>query len=539
MNRINTIILCAGKINYLNLPISSNTSNSMIPINGKPVIAWILADLLQKGIAEVIVVCRQEDSHLQEFLKRAYGQRLNIVLAAIQDSPNIIHSLKSGVEKCGEAEYIQILLGDTLIQDNFPFNKDVVLTHQVRQSTRWCIVERNEKGVLDYFDKVNLQRDQLFALCGYYGFTDQGLLIRAIEDSIKEGHRELSAVLKKYQVERKLETEQIEKWYDFGNIDQLIASKQRLLQSRFFNRLSVHPVLNTITKDSDFDEKLRDELAWYEKLPHNLKVLTPRIISKEEQDQRLHLVQEYYGYPTLSELYLYADLDLDNWSSILRKLIEVHDEFRKYPFEGKPEYISSMYIDKTIQRLHTLSEHDKNWDYLLNNGTIFYNGDKLLSAKPLLSKLESDLEGLAKQFEFTVMHGDLCFSNILFDLNNHIVKLIDPRGSFGIKGIYGDSRYDLAKLRHSIHGLYDYIVTDLFDVQIDGNTIIGDIYNHHLPAELTSVFDKLVSVRGYKVRDIQLIEGLLFLSMLPLHQDKPKRQLMMYVQGLRILNNLV
>ena len=42
----NTIILCGGKINFANLPISSNTNNSMIPINGKPVISWIIEDLI-------------------------------------------------------------------------------------------------------------------------------------------------------------------------------------------------------------------------------------------------------------------------------------------------------------------------------------------------------------------------------------------------------------------------------------------------------------------------------------------------------------
>ena len=63
------------------------------------------------------------------------------------------------------------------------------------------------------------------------------------------------------------------------------------------------------------------------------------------------------------------------------------------------------------------------------------------------------------------MHGDFCFSNILFDLGHQIVRVIDPRGRFGQKGIYSDPRYDMAKLRHSIGGLYDFIVADLFDVQ--------------------------------------------------------------------------
>ena len=37
------------------------------------------------------------------------------------------------------------------------------------------------------------------------------------------------------------------------------------------------------------------------------------------------------------------------------------------------------------------------------------------------------------------MHGDYCFSNIIFNHKDGIVKLIDPTGSFGSKiGIYGE-----------------------------------------------------------------------------------------------------
>src|SRR5690606_34425225 len=92
-------------------------------------------------------------------------------------------------------------------------------------------------------------------------------------------------------------------WFDFGNIDNLIRSKQLLLQSRYFNTLTINPLLNAITKVSEFDEKLRNELSWYESIPDEIKVLAPRIISKREVNGKLEMVQEYYGYPTLAELF--------------------------------------------------------------------------------------------------------------------------------------------------------------------------------------------------------------------------------------------
>ncbi len=182
-------------------------------------------------------------------------------------------------------------------------------------------------------------------------------------------------------------------------------------------------------------------------------------------------MQEYYGYPTLTELYLFAELTTDNWRSIMRKLIEVHNEFSRYEKEAKPESLLEMYWNKTRKRLRTLREENPSWDPILSSEKISFNGKDLVGADRSLEILKPSILALNDISHFKVIHGDLCFSNILFDINNLIVKVIDPRGSFGEKGVYGDPRYDLAKLRHSIHGLYDYIVMDLFHIEGEGNPL--------------------------------------------------------------------
>jgi hypothetical protein len=57
------------------------------------------------------------------------------------------------------------------------------------------------------------------------------------------------------------------------------------------------------------------------------------------------------------------------------------------------------------------------------------------------------------------------------------------------------------------------------------------------PAVLKS-FAKTFSDR-YPLKDVRALEGLLFLSMCPLHRDRPARQVAMFVTGLRILNELL
>jgi hypothetical protein len=130
-------------------------------------------------------------------------------------------------------------------------------------------------------------------------------------------------------------------------------------------------------------------------------------------------------------------------------------------------------------------------------------------------------------------------SNILYDLNNQIVRLIDPRGSFGEKGIYGDARYDIAKLRHSLVGLYDYVVADLFQINRTENGFEYELFEDDKNNHLASYTDKCIESNGYNLREIKLIEGLLFLSMIPYHADYNERQQMMYVISVKTLNNLL
>ncbi len=58
-----------------------------------------------------------------------------------------------------------------------------------------------------------------------------------------------------------------------------------------------------------------------------------------------------------------------------------------------------------------------------------------------------------------------------------------------------------------------------------------------LNRKVSEYFDKKIS-EEYNLQSIKLIEGLLLLSMLPLHRDSLKKQLAFYVVGLSSLNEV-
>ncbi len=135
------------------------------------------------------------------------------------------------------------------------------------------------------------------------------------------------------------------------------------------------------------------------------------------------------------------------------------------------------------------------------------------------------------------MHGDLCFSNILYDSRSQRIKVIDPRGinSLNEMTFYGDQKYDLAKLAHSVLGMYDFIIAGRY--QIKRNNKNNEVIEFELDERLRNIqrlFVDRVFIDHVSVREIMPLVVLLFLSMLPLHSDRADRQKAMLLNAIRI-----
>ena len=122
-------------------------------------------------------------------------------------------------------------------------------------------------------------------------------------------------------------------------------------------------------------------------------------------------------------------------------------------------------------------------------------------------ELERRLEKITCE-KFYFIHGDCTFSNLMLRENGTPV-LLDPRGYFGYTEIYGDVRYDWAKLYYSIVGNYDQFNLKNFRLDIEENQVTLEIQSNQWE-DMEQVFFELIDTDEY---EIKLLHAIIWLSL--------------------------
>jgi dTDP-glucose pyrophosphorylase len=539
---ITPVILSAGKVDETLIPIVGEICSGLIPVGGKPSIFHILDKYIDLGFKNVGISVGYQKEKLEKVVRGVYGKKLNLFFVPVDYTKKPGNSLLEVVEKLGLSNVL-VTLADTIYDFSdvniYEEDENFILLGKPEEkifSRYWSKATVANGYVSDVYEK-DTDVEDAFPIAGVYFFKNIHNYVNKLDRS---KNIELTDIIKCY-IEDKFRIKAVitDKWIDVGHIFTYFNASRKLLNRRFFNCFEYDNTLGTIKKFSKDKEKMRNEILWYLNLPERLKILTPRIISYDLDTPYVQM--EYYGYPTLAELYIYGDLPIEIWIMILEKLFGVLKIFMEYKGKVDIEDYIQIYYKKTIKRVSMAMEHSELLRRLFSYQYIVINGESFRGWNMLESKLEKKIYQLFQEDHNCIIHGDLCFSNILFDLNTGIFKLLDPRGNFGSNIIYGDIKYDIAKLRHSISGLYDFIVNDFFSCSINENRINLEffLFNERDISKVQKFFDSLIEKHGFSIDHIKFIEGLLFISMLPLHSDNPNRQIAQFAQGILLLNNVI
>ncbi len=309
--------------------------------------------------------------------------------------------------------------------------------------------------------------------------------------------------------------------------------------TRAFNTIEVYLERGIARKYSQRRHSLVKELEWYLDLPDCLRHIAPQILDYDRTPDNAFIEMEFCRDPTLSESFLSGRGQQVNWLAVLEALESLIEEMGNFQCtataRSRRQAMLEMYQAKTMRRLTSVAK-DPRFQGFLNSG-LSIGDEPVYSIDEIFAVLPEVLQrsGLLEDREFGIIHGDLCLSNILFDSRRNCLRIIDPRGDFGGHGLFGDRRYDLAKLCHSFEGGYDLIVNDHFTISLVGRTLHLDLHWKKRQTRIRELFSAWLRERfAEEVPHVKLIESLLFLSMIPLHADRPACQQAFLGHGLQL-----
>lgn len=533
-----TVLVPAAKLVPYELQNLGKLPSIIYPINGHTVFSYIYKQYSARGNIEVL--CYEEAKKVHKKL----AKYKNIKVVEIPVLGDLAHTVYQGLS---EEKSVIINFGDTIVFDNiFENAPDSFYYAKEFVSDKWTYFSC-EDGVLTSIEdkKTGVQKSDLKknVFVGVFYFSDALLLKSCMDEAFANRDESISSFYQAIQIYSKkkaLRPIETSNWFDIGHVDKYYNTKIEV-KAREFNHINIDKERGILTKTSDDKEKFIGEIKWYLKLPADVEYVRPRIFNYSLEYNSPFVSMEYYAYHTVHELFLNSDLDIHQWGNIFKRIRFICEDLKRYKVkdDGVVPALKDMYLTKTLQRFEKLKKDDRFKEFF--SLPLMINGKKykaLEEIERLLSQVIPEM--LYDVSEFNIIHGDLCFANMMIDDNFSFIKVIDPRGKFGTYDIYGDSRYELAKLFHSVDGKYDYIIKDRFDLFHEGNVINFSIQDTDREFDLYEVFISVFSEEiGDDLKKIELIEALLFLSMIPLHGESFEHQLVMLGTGLEILNRVV
>jgi hypothetical protein len=430
---------------------------------------------------------------------------------------------------------VRILHGDTLLLPMPPSDEtDIVAVSAYPDPYRWAevLLEGERIGrVLTPAPGLARAAPRLVA-CGYFCLSTRSEFV----DALHRADGDFVAALDAYAQRRPMRTVHIDNWYDFGHVHTLFRSRRIFTSGRSFNTLTIgeHVAHKTAAGEQHFS-KIRAEAQWLTGVPPAVQVYVARVLDTGECFAAPYYTTEYEYSPTLAELFVFGALEQISWRHIIRSCAEFLDVCGSITRDQLAlPILETLAVDKTFSRLETFAS-SSSFDICQENRLDGRPAPSLLAIAESLSQI---IKSGASRRQ-CIMHGDFCFSNILFNFRTRRIRALDPRGELpdGTPAIYGDPRYDLAKLAHSVFGRYDQIMS--------GRYVQGVVAGPH---DFSIAFEEAPhhgwveeAVRELQVHGVAAASSLvqattisLFLSMLPIHDDSPERQRAFIANALRL-----
>lgn len=309
-------------------------------------------------------------------------------------------------------------------------------------------------------------------------------------------------------------------------------------QLRHFNTLVVKGKF--FVKKSKDIEKMNKEYCFFKNAPSGMKPFHPQIGAFIDGTDSSGYEIEQLPMIDVGKLFINNILGFSDFKKILDNIDMYFSMVPKESSQNKDfqNIMTTCFIDKVEDRFKKI-QNIACIDVLerLCELSGFISIEEFKNS--LLGDVTKEISNMKSENLYWI-HGDLFFSNILYDINSNRIKVIDPKGTISLKPEY-PLYYDLAKLSHSFCGLYDLLAYNQFKIEINKSSLKPELIfplDTKFIKSLQDLFRDYIEGKGVSFRFIRLLEATLFLSMIPLHKEDEHRMCGQLVQAISIYNSI-
>lgn len=322
-------------------------------------------------------------------------------------------------------------------------------------------------------------------------------------------------------------------WQDLGHLSTYMTTRKLSITGRAINNFSSSESGLFITKKSTRAEKLKNEASWFREVPEELFRFLPRVILQPDADAddgdgeyRIQFIPAV----TLSEKILYGENDQIDWKFVFASLDAWLDEASC--FTGSSNSENHVQAEQGWFKTHFSERLSEIFSISLLDARA---NQEFAEKRNLIQGAVSEVSLIMDQAPLNVVHGDLILSNILISERDKIFKLIDPRGGFASKSIFGPPIYEWAKLAQSIFGRYEEILVGEYFLQDDMSQkavhFYEDLERDSNYRTIQDWFDNNCPCSD----EAKKLGGLLMISALPFHREDPNRISAMFCRGIHLI----
>ncbi len=436
------IIQAGGKGTRLGY-LTKNKPKALVPVNNLPMIFYLFRKFHDKRF---VIIADYKKEIMREYLSAFADVKYQIVDAS---GTGTCSGVRQAINLIPDEKAFMLIWSDLILPEDFKLPNDYENLAEsfdyvgLSQSfpCRW----KFENGVFEE------EKSTEYGVAGLFLFTNK--------EKIKEVPESGEFVRWISEQNMDFRTIGISGAKEFGLLEEY--EKLETVKCRPFNKITVKGQQVIKEPIDSQGEKLAElERKWYEKAGQlNISEL-PAIYDTNP------LKMEYINGKNIYE----CDLDYEKKKEILVTLVGTLELLHKSEKASVDTFsIEEAYFNKTMKRLAKIQELVP----FAKEKEIVVNGKKCRNVFFYKRELQRKVDLLKENCkEFSFIHGDCTFSNMLIRDDNRPV-LIDPRGYFGFTEMYGDERYDWAKLYYSIVGNYDQFNLKRFRLEIGENAEEG------------------------------------------------------------------